>query len=210
MIKDIIKGKSLGRILMNGYCEKYLGELSGNTIDFGSGGNASYLKYFNNNVKIVRTDYDESKKPDMVVDLNKEINQKNDSFDNAILFNTIYILENPVNSLREINRILKPNGKLIMTVPLIFNEAPEPVDYFRWTSQGIKKILKESGFKDIELYKIGERFSSAISLANPFRKLKYLNLIFYPVALFLDNLLLNKIKKIHPCPMGYFVICKKI
>lgn len=209
MIRDIIKGKSLGRILMNKYCKKYLGELRGEIIDFGSGENSSYLKYFNNNAKIIKTDLNIDKKPDLIVNLNRRIEKKDNSFDNVILFNTIYILDNPDFSLREINRILKPRGKFFLTIPLIFNEAPEPVDYWRFTSQGIKKILKESGFKNIELYKIGERFSSAVYLINPFRKLKYLNLFLYPVSLFFDKILPVKIKNNYPCPLGYFIICKK-
>jgi len=209
MIKDILKGKSLGRILMNNYCQKYLSGLEGKIIDFGGGGSPSYYKYFNNEVEIIRTDYDGSKQPDLIVDLNEPFPIETDSFQTAILFNTLYILDRPQESIKEIKRVLKKDGKLYLTVPLIFNEAPEPVDYWRFTSMGIKKVLSEAGFKNIELHKIGERFSSAISLANPFRKLKYLNLVFYPMALFLDWVLPNKIKEKHPCPLGYFIICKK-
>ncbi|MCK4386496.1 MAG: methyltransferase domain-containing protein [Candidatus Pacebacteria bacterium] len=209
MIKDILKGKSLGRILMNKYCQKYLGAISGKTIDFGSGKNPSYIKYLKKDIKLTRTDYNNNKNPDLVIDLNKKIELGDGLFDNAIFLNTVYILENPTSSLKEIYRILKPRGKLFMTFPLVFNEASEPVDYWRWTSQGIDKVLRQAGFEYIKKYKIGERFSCAISLANPFRKLKYLNIIFYPLALFLDKILPNKIKKLHPCPLGYFVICKK-
>ena len=194
---------------MNRYCERYLGGLSGKVIDFGSGESPSYAKYFNNEAEIIRTDYDESKRPDMLVDLNNPIKSDSAVFDNAVLFNTIYILEDPTTSLKEINRILKPGGKLLLTSPFVFNEASEPVDYWRFTSAGIEKILKEGGFSNIEIYKIGERFSASINILNPFRKLRYLNLILYPTALFLDKILPDKIKKIHPCPIAYFVICSK-
>lgn len=194
---------------MNRYCKKYLSNLEGQTIDFGSGGDPSYHKYFSAHSKIVKTDFDINKKVDELVDLNKRLNWGNNTFDFAILFNTLYILEDPLSSLKEINRVMKPKGSFFLTAPLVFNEDPEPVDYWRFTSQGIKKLLEEAGFREINLYKIGERFSSAISLANPFRKLKYLNLIFYPVALFLDWALPNKIKEKYPCPLGYFIICKK-
>jgi SAM-dependent methyltransferase len=209
MIKEIIRGRSLGRILMNKYCEKYLPELSGNIIDFGGGGDPSYSKYFNKDAKVTRTDYDFLKKPDMVVDLNKTLEIESESFDNAILFNTIYILENPTNSLKEINRILKNDGKFFLTSPFIFNEAIEPVDYWRFTSQGLEKILTESGFRNVKIYKIGERFSASVNILNPFRKLSFLNLFLYPIALGLDKLLPNKIKKLHSCPIAYFVICEK-
>jgi len=209
MIAEIIKGRSLGRILMNKYCEKYLGDLTGSIIDFGGGGRPSYAKYFDKDAKVTRTDYDESKNPDIVVDLNKPIELESSSFDNAILFNTIYILENPTASLKEINRILKPGGRLLLTSPFIFNEAPEPIDYWRFTSYGIEKVLRDAGFVNIEKYKMGERFSASINIINPFRKLKYLNLILFPIALLLDKLLPYKIKEMHPCPISYFVVAHK-
>lgn len=209
MIKDIIKKKSLGRILMNKYCEKYLSILSGSVIDFGSGKGASYDKYFNSKTVVTRTDYDKKKNPDIVIDLNKSFPVNDNYFNNAVMFNSVYILENPRFSLQEVNRILKPGGTFLLTSPFIFNEAPEPVDYWRFTSLGLRKILEESGFREIEVYKIGERFTSAVSLINPFRHLFFLNLALYPLALLLDKLLPQKIKDSHPSPLGYFVVCKK-
>ena len=89
MIKDILKGKSLGRILMNKYCQKYLGAISGKTIDFGSGKNPSYIKYLKKDIKLTRTDYNNNKNPDLVIDLNKKIELGDGLFDNAIFLNTL-------------------------------------------------------------------------------------------------------------------------
>jgi len=208
LIIETLKGKSLQRILLNWQIKKNCQELSGTIIDLGSGDNASYNKYLKS-AKILRVDYNQSKKPDIIADLNKPLPLKNNFADSILLFNVVYILENPTKTLKEIHRILKAGGKLFMYSPLIFNEAPEPHDYFRYTSEGIERDLKSAGFKSIKLIPIGERFSASIYLADKilfFSIFKILPRIF---ALFLDEVWPKKLKKLHPCPIGYFVMAKK-
>ncbi len=96
--------------------------------------------------------------------------------------------------MREINRILKPGGKLFMTSPFIFNEAKEPADYWRFTSGGLEKLLKESGFKEFLIIPVGERFSAAVYLISPFLFFWPVKFVFYCLALFFDKLIPKKLK----------------
>ena len=51
------------------------------------------------------------------VDANKNLPWENDEFDYVVSVETIEHLENPWNFIREIHRILKPEGSLIITTP---------------------------------------------------------------------------------------------
>lgn len=211
LIRQTLRGKSLQRILLNQQIKEKCQKISGLIVDLGSGKNASYNKYLKikKPTKILRVDYDESKKPDIVADLNEPLPLKSNFADNVLLFNAIYILENPRQTLKEIYRILKGGGKFFTCSPLIFNEAPEPHDYFRYTSEGLKRDLKKTGFKNIKLIPLGERFTASVYLADKilfFSILKILPRIF---GLVLDKLWPKKLKRLHPCPIGYFVIAKK-
>ncbi len=56
----------------------------------------------------------------------------------------IWVLEHiaePVQFLSEINRILKKNGKLFLSVPQGYGEHQMPHDYFRFSSPGLAYFL---------------------------------------------------------------------
>jgi len=55
----------------------------------------------------------------------------------------------PAKVLRELNRVLKPGGKLWISAPLSFEEHETPHDYFRYTQYAWKYMMDEAGF-DIE------------------------------------------------------------
>jgi len=85
---------------------------------------------------------------------------KDESFDVILCFETIEHVSNHMEFLRELNRLLKDNGKMIFTMP---NVLWEPVHYLapifgihhsegphRFLTMGkVKKLLKKAGFKVI-------------------------------------------------------------
>lgn len=52
--------------------------------------------------------------------------------------------------MKEINRVLKKDGNMIVTVPFTWFEHEIPYDFRRYTSYGIVKLLEENGFEIIE------------------------------------------------------------
>jgi SAM-dependent methyltransferase len=48
--------------------------------------------------------------------------------------------------LKEINRVTRPGGSLLITLPFIWPEHEVPFDYARYTSYGIADLLERSGF----------------------------------------------------------------
>lgn len=61
-------------------------------------------------------------------------------------------LFNPICALTNINKILKQNGILYMSFHFIYPiHKPEKTDFLRYTPDGVRKILTETGFMDIEI-----------------------------------------------------------
>jgi len=210
-IKQVFRGKSVGRILFNWQVEKHCQNLTGACLDLAAGQEPSYRQYWSlaQNAKLVSSDYDQSKNPDLKIDLNEPLSFGNNSADNVFLFNAIYIVKEPETLIKEIQRILKVSGRFFMASPFIFNEAREPDDFRRLTSQGIEELLKKGGFTRFEIIPYGERFSAAVHLLHSFFIFDFIRLIIFAKALFLDKLIPQKIKRLHPCPVGYFVVARK-
>jgi SAM-dependent methyltransferase len=60
-------------------------------------------------------------------------------------------LENPMEVLFELFRVLKPGGVLILSTPLIWHVHEAPRDFYRYTEYGLQYLLSGSGFKILEL-----------------------------------------------------------
>ena len=56
--------------------------------------------------------------------------------------------------LDEFNRVLKPGGYILMTVPFVWNEHEVPYDCVRYTSFGIRQELEQHGFEIVVSKKI--------------------------------------------------------
>ena len=71
-------------------------------------------------------------------------------FDSIIANEVFEHVFNPADFLIEINRVLKPEGLLLMTVPFCWDEHEQPYDYARYSSFGLIATVEKQGFKVIE------------------------------------------------------------
>jgi len=60
-------------------------------------------------------------------------------------------LERPQDAIREMYRILKPGGYVILTAPLFWHLHEEPRDFYRYTKYGLQHLFTEAGFEVVEL-----------------------------------------------------------
>ena len=75
---------------------------------------------------------------------------------------------NPDEFLSEIRRVLRPGGKLLLTVPFVWDEHEQPFDYARYSSFGLKALLEKNGLKVVEHHKIGADTSMIFQLMNAY------------------------------------------
>ncbi|MBN1296621.1 class I SAM-dependent methyltransferase [bacterium] len=69
-----------------------------------------------------------------------------DVFDHVICTQVLEHVPEPDVILRELGRVLKPGGYLLLTAPLGFGEHQIPYDYFRYTRYGLRYLLEKVGF----------------------------------------------------------------
>lgn len=103
---------------------------------------------------------------------------------NSILSNQVFEhVFNPNQFLQEINRVTKNEGVFLITVPFVWDEHEQPYDYARYSSFGLKHILKENGFEIVEHKKSNNGVEVIFQLINDYiykvtlSKNTYINLL---------------------------------
>lgn len=148
--------------------KNYGEEISGKTLDVGCG-TKPYEKYFNSSEYIGlekdTTIHKEVSKADFFYDGNKFPFNDNE-FDSIVTNQVFEHVFNPDQFLSEINRVLKKDGKLLMTVPFVWDEHEQPYDFARYSSFGLKSVLEKNGFVIISHKKICNNFASLFQLIN--------------------------------------------
>ncbi len=72
------------------------------------------------------------------------------SFDGVLCSQVLEHVFTPEEFLREIHRVLRPNGRLVLTVPFAWDEHEQPHDFARYSSFGLRALLERSGFDVVE------------------------------------------------------------
>lgn len=65
------------------------------------------------------------------------------SFEVVLCTEVLEHLHTPAGALREIHRVLKPGGKLLLTTPFAYPIHYAPTDYYRYTRFGLEHLLRE-------------------------------------------------------------------
>lgn len=68
---------------------------------------------------------------------------QNESVDSVICTGVLEHVANPGLAVKEIYRILKPGGRVFFEVPFMQTYHASPQDYYRWTPDGLRQILKD-------------------------------------------------------------------
>ena len=85
-------------------------------------------------------------------------NNRFDAIFSSEVFEHVFNLE---HMLKELNRVLKPGGKMLITCPFAICEHETPNDFARYTSFGLKDLLIRNGFKILQFNKAGTAFETS-------------------------------------------------
>ena len=80
----------------------------------------------------------------------KKIPFKDSSFDYIFSSEVLEHVFNINEIMSELNRVLKIDGKMLITLPFVWGEHEQPYDFARYTSFGLKNILEKNGFEIVQ------------------------------------------------------------
>jgi SAM-dependent methyltransferase len=92
----------------------------------------------------------------------------NEEFDGLVSNEVFEHVYNPDEFLKELNRILKKEGQLLITVPFIWDEHEQPHDFARYTSFGLRFLLEKHGFTIIQHKKTLNNIKIIFQLINTY------------------------------------------
>jgi SAM-dependent methyltransferase len=98
----------------------------------------------------------------------KEFPFANGCFDSILCNQVLEHVFNPDEFISEILRVLRPGGKLLLTVPFVWDEHEQPYDYARYSSFGLHALLEKHGFSVIAQKKLGTDFSTICQITNAY------------------------------------------
>jgi SAM-dependent methyltransferase len=87
--------------------------------------------------------------------------------------------------MKEVFRVLKPGGHVILTVPFAWELHEEPYDFFRYTKHALKELFEQTGFQIDYIKPNGGKWAAIYQLRN--------NMLY---TSFKRKTFVNKLKKI--------------
>ncbi len=156
------------RDLIQKISERYF--INGSLLDLGCGTmpykdlilkNSGITNYIG--VDIENPIYQKTLKPDCFWDGYK-VPLESSTFDNAILIEVLEHMPKPENTLKELSRLLKKDGNLLITVPFLWTLHDVPNDEFRYTPFALKRMLEENNFEVINLESFNNWHGSMASM----------------------------------------------
>jgi SAM-dependent methyltransferase len=136
---------------------KHAAKLEGKLMDFGCG-SKPYKPLFVNAKEYIGVDYageghsHENEEIDVFYD-GKTIPFPDNTFDSILTNEVLEHVFNLEDILKELHRVLKPGGKILITTPFAWTEHEVPVDFGRYTSFGMHALLTRNGFNVLSIEK---------------------------------------------------------
>ena len=85
-------------------------------------------------------------------------------YDAVLCTQVLEHVPDPQAVLRELHRILRPGGRLYMTLPLAWELHELPFDFFRYTPHGLYSLLGDAGFEDLDIRPRNDCFETLAQL----------------------------------------------
>jgi 2-polyprenyl-3-methyl-5-hydroxy-6-metoxy-1,4-benzoquinol methylase len=152
---------------------------------------------------------------DKECDLTEAIPYADQSFDTIVLSDVLEHLPEPSACWKEMHRLLKPGGKVLLNVPFLYQIHEAPNDYYRYTEFALRRFADQSGFEVVELSSLGgatEVLADIVAKLLANARLKIVAIWVQALARALKKTAIGKrIRKLTDTrfPLGYFMVVTK-
>ena len=217
-----VSSRLVANIIAKHYQENALPYFKGNLLDLGCGFSPFYSFYREHISSVTCADWAQSihQNPqlDVICDLNEKLPFDSDTFDSILLSDVLEHIRKPEQLLKEIQRLLKKDGVLIMNVPYFYCLHEEPHDYFRYTEFALKSMTFDAGLKVELLQKTGGTLEIITDLfAKNIRPIPFIGKPLCKFSQFLawQMLKVKPIVKLNQktsakYPLGYFLVARNL
>jgi SAM-dependent methyltransferase len=158
---------------------EYADQLTGDLLDFGCG-SKPYKSLFTQVTSYTGVDFENPGHPHLNEQIDcfydgKTLPFESDRFDCIFCSEVFEHLFNLEQILPELNRVLKPGGKILITCPFVWPEHEKPHDFARYTVYALKSRLESNGFDTLVIDKSGDFFTALYQI-----RLVYFHDVFLP------------------------------
>ncbi len=143
---------------------------SGRLLDLGCGFVPLYGVYKGHVRDNVCVDWDRTLHPsphlDLTCDLNGTLPLRDAEFDTILLTDVLEHIQDPASLWKEMTRVLKRGGKLILGVPFLYPIHEAPHDYFRYTEHALHMFCDRAGLTLLSFEAFGGLAEVLVEIGN--------------------------------------------
>lgn len=115
------------------------------------------------NARRIRVDIDPTHRPDVLANALLLL-FRSGSVDATVTREILEHIHSPMEAIAEAHRVLRHGGILCGSVPFMFPVHADPSDYFRYTAEGLRHLLK--AFSLMKVVAHGNHFGAAWTLVS--------------------------------------------
>ncbi len=133
--------------------------VKGRLLDVGCGRKPYQKTFFAGATEYVGCDYlSDRSQPDVICSA-LDLTFPDNSFDTVVSTEVLEHVPDPQLAFREMCRVVKPGGYVIVSTPLYWPRHEVPYDFFRYPYDGLLHIVKEAGLETEKLYSRGRSYA---------------------------------------------------
>lgn len=135
----------------------------GSLLDFGCA-EMPYRNLFPADVRYVGADLPGNPAAEVELTTAERLPVEDGSFDAVLSTQVLEHVADPSTYVAECFRVLRPEGRLLLSTHGIMVLHPDPVDYWRWTSDGLRRQIEVAGFRVVSFRGVMGLSATAIQL----------------------------------------------
>ena len=103
-----------------------------------------YLPYFATAREYIGVDIAQTEYADLVGSI-EQLPVADASFDVVLCIQVLEHVDDPSQGIRELHRVTRPGGRVLLSTHGTHAFHPSPADYWRWTHTGLERLFEASG-----------------------------------------------------------------
>lgn len=133
-------------------------------LDYGAG-NSPYRGYVSCD-KYIKADITQNTRHDIdhVIQPGTKLNIPDATFDLVLLLDVLEHVRDPAFVVGEVRRLLKKNGRAVVSLPFLYREHETPYDFVRLTAFGAQELFSRNGGKVLKMRKVGNVYYTLFTL----------------------------------------------